>query len=175
MPGKKAGTIAWETKNTKTWSDLWVEKIKEDRLRVGADICIIASETLPNEITSFGLYRDIWVVKYDFVLPLATAIRSHLIEISKTRNSLKGKDEKMEIIYNYLISSEFKAKIENIIDAFNTMKNDLESEKRSFERIWNKREKQLTRVISNTAGLYGDMQGLIGSSLQSVGYLELEG
>ena len=85
-----------------------------------------------------------------------------------------GKDEKMEVIYNYLISAEFKAKIENIIEAFSTLKDDLDREKRAMERLWSSREKQLTRVIENTSRLYGDMQGLIGSQLPKVQYLELE-
>ncbi len=80
----------------------------------------------------------------------------------------------MEALYHYLISSEFKAKIENIVEAFQTMKDDLDREKRAMEKMWSAREKQLSRVIDNTARLYGDMQGLIGSKLEKVDYLELE-
>lgn len=172
--GQSVGIIAWESKNTKAWSDSWVEKMKEDRLRVGASVSVIVSTVLPQEINRFGIYRDIWVTDYESVLALTIALRSHMSELSKVRNSLKGKDEKMEVIYNYLISPEFKAKIENIIEAFSTMKDDLDREKRAMEKMWSAREKQLTRVIDNTARLYGDMQGLIGSKLGTVKYLELE-
>ena len=79
----------------------------------------------------------------------------------------------MEVLYNYLVSPEFKAKIENIIEAFSSMKHDLDREKRSMERMWSAREKQLSRVIDNTARLYGDMQGILGSQLETVEYLEL--
>lgn len=79
----------------------------------------------------------------------------------------------MEILYNYLASSEFKSKIENIIEAFKSMKEALDSEKRSMTRIWNQREKELERIIGNTAMLYGDMQGIMGNALQTVAYLEL--
>jgi hypothetical protein len=104
------------------------------------------------------MYRDIWVTEYDSVLPLTIAIRAHMIELAKTRNSLRGKDEKMEVLYNYLISPEFKAKIENIVEAFATLKDGLDQEKRAMERIWSAREKQLARVIDNTSRMYGDMQ-----------------
>lgn len=171
---QSVGIIAWESKNTKAWSDSWIEKLKEDRLRVRASVSIIVSNSLPENIKHFGIYRDIWVVSYEAVIPLAVALRANMIEISKVKNSLKGKDEKMEIIYNYLISPEFKAKIENIVEAFSLMKDDLDREKRAMEKIWSTREKQLTRVIDNTARLYGDMQGLIGSQLGRVEYLELE-
>lgn len=148
--------------------------MKEDRLRVGASISVIVSTVLPEGIKHFGIYRDIYVVSYDSVLPVTHLLRRELTEITKIRNSLKGKDEKMEVIYNYLISPEFKAKIENIIEAFSSMKDDLERERRAMEKMWSAREKHLVRVIDNTARLYGDMQGLIGSKLAKVEYLELE-
>ncbi len=173
--GQSVGIIAWESKNTKAWSDSWVDKLKEDRLRVNAGVSVIVSSVLPTGIHRFGLYRDIWVTDSESVLPLTIALRAHMIELTKTRNSLKGKDEKMEVLYNYLISPEFKAKIENIIEAFTTMKDDLDREKRAMEKMWSAREKQLSRVIDNTARLYGDMQGLIGSKLEKVDYLELGG
>jgi len=96
-----------------------------------------------------------------------------MITMEQVKNSLKGKDEKMDMLYSYLTSTEFRDKIQNVIEAFQSMKESLETEKRSMERIWASREKQLDRVISNTARLYGDMQGLIGAKLPKVEYLEL--
>ena len=171
--GQNVGKIAWESKNTKNWTEAWVEKLKEDRLRAGAGIAVLVSNVLPEGVKSFGLYRDIWVTNYESLLPLASILRVQMIEMTKVQNSLKGKDEKMEVIYNYLISPEFKAKIENIIEAFSTMQDELDKEKPAMERLWSAREKQLRRVIDNTARLYGDMQGLIGSQLPKVDYLEL--
>ena len=171
--GQNVGKIAWESKNTKNWTEAWVEKLKEDRLRAGAGIAVLVSNVLPEGVKNFGLYRDIWVTNYESLLPLASILRVQMIEMTKVQNSLKGKDEKMEVIYNYLISPEFKAKIENIIEAFSTMQDELDKEKRAMERLWSAREKQLRRVIDNTARLYGDMQGLIGSQLPKVDYLEL--
>lgn len=172
--GQGVGVIAWESKSTKAWSDGWVDKLKEDRLRVGASLSVIVSSVLPEGIQHFGLYKDIWVTDYASVLPLTIVLREHMIELFKTRNSLKGKDEKMDALYHYLISPEFKAKIENIVDAFQAMQGDLDREKRAMEKIWSSREKQLQRVIGNTSRLYGDMQGLIGSQMGTIGYLELD-
>jgi hypothetical protein len=79
----------------------------------------------------------------------------------------------MELLYGYLSGPEFRAKIENVIGAFRSMKEDLETEKRSMQRIWSKREKELERIIGNTAMLYGDMQGIMGGNLATIDYLEL--
>ena len=59
------------------------------------------------------------------------------------------------------------------MEAFVAMKSDLDAEKRSMEKIWSKRTAQLERVIKNTAGMYGDLQGIIGSALPEVKILEL--
>ena len=37
------------------------------------------------------------------------------------------------------------------------------------------REKQIERVIKNTVGLYGDMQGIIGGAIPQIQALELGG
>ena len=84
-----------------------------------------------------------------------------------------GKDEKMELLYNYLSGSEFKNRIENIVSAFTSMQTDLDTEKRSMERIWKKRGKEIERVIMSTSGMYGDLQGIVGASLPAIKSLEL--
>jgi hypothetical protein len=48
------------------------------------------------------------------------------------------------------------------------MGQDLEEEKRAFTTRWNKRAKQLDRVLVSTSGLYGDLQGIIGSTLPEI-------
>lgn len=172
--GQSAGVIAWESKNTKAWSDKWIDKLREDRLKVNASLSVIVTNVLPKDITHFWLYRDIWVTEWAYVLPLATLLRAQIIELTKTRNSLESKDEKMEVIYRYLISPEFKSKIENIVEAFRQMQEQVQKERIAFEAQWKKREQLLSQVMTSTSGFYGDLQGLIGASaLPKVEYLEI--
>ena len=86
----------------------------------------------------------------------------------------EGRKEKMEQVYNYLSGVEFRQSMEGIVEAFVTMKGDLDSEKRAMQRLWKKREKQLERALDNTAGMYGDLQGIVGRSLTAVEGLELD-
>jgi Uncharacterized protein conserved in bacteria (DUF2130) len=76
------------------------------------------------------------------------------------------------VLYNYLSGSEFKQRVEAIVESFVEMQEDLQEERRVAERRWSKREKQIQRVITNTSGMYGDLQGLIGSSLRAIPALE---
>lgn len=161
--GAQTGTIIWESKNTKTFSESWISKLKTDQGLVKADVAILVTQALPKEITSFGLVSGVWVVSYQYIIPLTQAIRLQLIEVSKVKKSLDGRDEKMDVLFKYLSGPQFKNRIENIVMAFVNMKADLDTEKRSFNRIWSKREKEIEKVIMSTSHLYGDLQGIIGA------------
>lgn len=172
--GQEAGVILWESKNTKNWNAEWLKKLKGDQLLAKADICIIATSVMPEGLKSFGQIDGVWVVDYSHVVPFAASIRFHLMELSRVQRSLEGRDEKMEHLYSYLSGSQFKSRVENIVSAFRSMKDDLEAEKRAFMRLWSKREKEIERVVTNTTGMYGDLQGIIGASLPRINHLELD-
>jgi hypothetical protein len=94
--------------------------------------------------------------------------------ISQERTASTGKSEKMEALYGYLAGVEFKQKIEGIIEAFTSMQDQLNKERRAMEKHWKQREKEIERVVKNTAGLYGDMQGIIGGQIPTIPALELD-
>lgn len=171
--GSRTGTIIWESKNTKVFSETWIPKLKSDQGKVKADIAILVSQAMPEDIKSFGLKNGVWVVSYQYVVPLAHALRMHVAELHKLKQSLVGQDDKMNQLYGYLTGSQFRNRVENIVMAFVSMKQDLETEKRSLQRIWSKREKEIERVIMSTSSLYGDLQGIIGGSLPAIQQLEL--
>ena len=173
--GQKAGIILWESKNTKSWSNDWVTKLKQDQGIAGADICMLVTRVLPDDIKGFGIKSGVWVLDPSYIIPLTTTLRMHLLELSKMKNSLVGRDQKMEYLYQYLCGTQFKNRIESIVMAFSELQKDLATEKRAMERIWRKRGQEIERVIENTAGLYGDLQGMVGAGLANIQALELPG
>lgn len=172
--GQYCGTIIWESKRTKAWSDTWLQKLKDDQREVRADIAVLLSIALPKDVNNFTYTDGIWVTDYSSIIGLTIALRMNLIQVAMTKLSSVGKQEKMEVLYTYLSGIEFRQKVEAIVEAFVTMKKDLDQEKRVMTKIWSKREKQIERVIINTAGMYGDMQGIIGASLPEIKSLEME-
>lgn len=171
--GQSCGIILWESKNTKTWSGEWVKKLKGDQGIAKADISVLVTKVLPEGMVNFGCIDGVWITNYASIIPLTHLVRHHLLQIHQVKNSLVGRDEKMEYLYQYMSSAQFRNRVENIVMAFSSLKQDLETEKRSMQRIWAKREKEIDRVIMNTSGMYGDVQGIIGASLQPVEVLEL--
>lgn len=172
--GQTCGSIIWELKQTKAWTEGWVAKLKDDQRAAKADVAIIMTRVLPKDVTGFGPYCGIWVTDYASAISLALALRAGLEEVAVAKLSAVGKNEKMEAIYNYLSGTEFKQKIQGIVEAFTTMKEDLEKEKKSIMTQWAKRDKQIDRVVLNTVGLYGDLQGIIGASLPQIEALEMK-
>ena len=166
--GDLAGSIIWESKRTKAWSDGWIQKIKDDQRQAKADIAIMVSDALPKDCNHFKQISGIWVTHPRCAIHLASALRLLLLEVASAKRAAVGKNEKMEILYAYLSGIEFRQRVDAIVEAFVTMQEDLQEERRSTERRWAKREKTIQRVITNTSGMYGDLQGLVGSSLATI-------
>lgn len=172
--GRICGEIIWELKNTKAFSTGWIPKLKEDMRQEKADIAVLVSSVIPDEIKSFGLMNGVWVTRFEFILGLATALRMNLIEIKNSKIANTNINEKMGQLYEYMIGNEFKQRVEAIAEAFISMQDDLAKEKRVYEKIWSKREKMLTRVVTNTFGMYGDLQGIIGPTLPEIKTLSID-
>ena len=171
--GRICGKILWETKRTKNWSESWIQKLKDDQRDAKADLAILASESLPKGLQHFRLISGVWVTDILSAVSLALALRVVLIQVARERVTQVGKKEKMELAYNYLTGQEFRNRVEAIVESFTAMKMDLEAERRAMLKIWAKREKQMERVISNAAGMHGDLQEIAGSSLPTIKMLEL--
>ncbi len=172
--GAESGVLLWETKNTKAWSSAWIPKLKDDMIEVRASIAILVSVVLPDGLNRFGQVDGVWVSDPLSAIPLAAALREQLMAIGRERTASIGKNEKMETLYQYLAGVEFKQKIEGIVEAFTSMQDQLNRERRAMERHWKQREKEIERVVKNTVGLYGDMQGIIGGQIPAIPALELD-
>jgi hypothetical protein len=138
-----------------------------------ADIAVIVSEVLPADCAHCGQVEGVWVADVPFAFGLGLALRDALLQIAQARSAMAGRNEKMDVLYGYLSGPQFRQRVEAIVETFTTMKVDLDAEKRALERQWAKREKQIERVIGNTAGMYGDLQGIIGAALPEVKILML--
>lgn len=173
--GQPCGTILWESKRTKNWSDGWLPKLREDQRASKAEIAVIVSQVLPKEVETFGLVDQVWVSHPKVALPVAVALRQTLIEIAGARQASEGQQTKMEMVYQYLTGPRFRHRIQAIVEAFSSMREDLERERKAITKQWSKREEQIDRVMQATVGMYGDLQGIAGKTLQEIEGLEFQG
>jgi hypothetical protein len=173
--GQKCGTILWECKRTKNWSEGWLAKLREDQRTAKAELAVIVSPVLPKEIETFGFLGEIWVAHPKVAVPVALALRQTLIEAAAARQAADGQQSKMELVYQYLTGPRFRQRVQAIVEAFSSMRDDLEREKKAITRQWAKREEQIDRVMQATVGMYGDLQGIAGRTLQEIEGLEFQG
>ncbi|MBU4305619.1 MAG: DUF2130 domain-containing protein [Candidatus Omnitrophica bacterium] len=169
--GHLCGQIVWESKKTKGWNEGWIQKLKDDQRVIKAELAVIVSVVLPEDVKGFALRDNVWVCDIKLAVALATALRMNLESITREKAMSVGKNEKMEILYAYLTGVEFKQRVEAIVEAFSSMDEGLKKERIAYEKIWSEREKQLKKVIGNTVGMYGDLSGLV--TLPQIKTLEL--
>lgn len=163
--GNDCGTILYESKRTKSFSNDWIAKLKADAVGVKADICIIVTEALPEGIDRIGQKDGVWICTFNDFKGLVLVLRESLIKINEAYSSQTNKGEKMQMLYDYLTSNEFKLQVGAIIEGFNDLHNSYIQEKRAMERIWKQREKQLEKVLLNTNHFIGSIKGIAGSSI----------
>ena len=125
------------------------------------------------DVETFVNRDGVWIVKRCYARDLASLLRHILTAVYAERANQAGKDEKMEILYGYLISPEFQHRVQAIVEGFTYLLNDVEREKRWFETKWARQEKEIRKIIDSTQGMYGDLQAVTGRSLPTIAALEL--
>jgi len=173
VAGQPCGTILWESKRTKNWSDGWLSKLRDDQRAAKAELALLVSNALPRGLNSFDHVDGVWVAEPRCAIPVAMALRQSLIEIAKVRQAQDGQQTKMELVYEYLTGPRFRHRIEAIVEKFSDMQADLDKERKATLRQWAKREAQIRGVIEATVGMYGDLQGIAGQALQEIDSLTL--
>lgn len=171
---QNCGKIYYESKRTKDFQAGWIEKFKADMRLKEADIGVLVTEAMPTDMDRMGLRDGVWVCSFEEFKGLSAVLRESVVQLSKAVASQEGKGDKMHMLYDYLTSNTFRMQVEAIVEGFSSMKNALEAEKRSMQRIWKEREKQIDKVITNTIDMYGSIKGIAGSAVQSVKALELD-
>jgi hypothetical protein len=172
--GQRCGSILWETKRTKNWSDGWLPKLRDDQRNSSADIAIIVSHVLPKNTQHFDCIDGVWVTHPRTMIPVAAVLRHSLIELEMARRASEGQHTKAELVYRYLSGTRFRQRVQAIVEAFTAMKEDLDKEKRSIVKQWAKRDEQIQQVMQATVGMYGDLQGIAGKTIQEIEGLEIE-
>ena len=171
--GLPSGTILWESKRTKNWSDGWLVKLREDQRTAKAEIAVIVSQVLPKDVETFEMVDGVWVTHPRVALPVALVLRQTLLDVAMARQVSEGQQTKTEMIYEYLTGPRFRHRVEAIVEAFSTMQEDLDKERKAIMKQWAKREAQIERVMGATVGMYGDLQGIAGKTLQEIEGLDL--
>jgi hypothetical protein len=172
--GQACGTILWESKRTKGWSDGWLPKLRDDQRAAKAEVAVIVSQVLPKGVETFESIDGVWVTHTRVALPLAVSLRYALVDIASARSASEGQQTKTEMVYQYLTGPRFRQRVEAIVEAFSSMQDDLNTERKAITKQWAKREEQIERVMRATVGMYGDLQGIAGKTMKEIDGLNMQ-
>lgn len=170
--GDVCGKIIYESKRTKAFTNEWIEKLKKDMRAQQADIAVIVTETLPKDMEHFGFKDGVWICRFSDVKAVSFLLRDGLLKINSAIVSQENKGDKVQMLYNYLTSNEFRQHIEAVGEGFLALREGIIKEKIQMEKIWKEREKQLDKVLLNTSQFYGSIKGIAGSAVGDLKMLE---
>ncbi len=171
---QNCGTIYYESKRAKAFQPGWIEKFRQDIREKGADAGVLVTQAMPTDMDGMGMRDGIWICSFEEFGNLAVVLRDGIIRLSEAVAARENRGDKMGMLYDYLTGNEFRQQVEAIVEGFTQMQTDLESEKRSMQTIWKKREKQIEKVLLSTNHMYGSIRGIAGNTIPRVSLLELD-
>ncbi|WP_258140652.1 DUF2130 domain-containing protein [Mucilaginibacter phenanthrenivorans] len=163
--GQECGRIIYESKRTKDFGADWIEKLKKDMRSIGVDVAVIVSQCYPKGMDCFGEKDGVWICSFDEVRAVAYILRDGILKLSNLAKSQDNKGDKMHLLYDYLISSEFSEQWKAIREGFLSMRMSIQKERDAMEKLWKAREKQLEKVLLNAAHIQGSIEGIAGSDV----------
>src|SRR5204862_4674372 len=173
--GQLCGTILWESKRVRNWSDKWIDKLVEDKQAAKVDVAVIVTDALPEHVQHMGGVRGVLLTTFSLAACLAETLRVNMALLGQTRVALSGQDDQKSRIFQYFTSPQFHERMATIAEQFQQMQADLTREKAAMNRTWAKREKQIETIVSSTAKFTGELQSLYGSSLPELPQFALPG
>ena len=170
--GQECGKIIYESKRTMTFSLDWIEKLKADMRSLGADVAIIVTQTMPKDMNGFGEKEGVYICSFAEVRALTQVLRNGVIQLFNAARSQLNKGDKMNLLYDYLTSSEFAEQWKAIREGFHSMRQSIQRERDTMERLWKAREKQLEKVLLNVAHVRGSIEGIAGKDAIDINLLD---
>ncbi len=163
---QNCGLILWECKNAKNYQASWLGKLKDELASEKAQIGVIVFNSPDGNGDDFQQLADnVWLVRPRYAVMLATFLREVLVKVFAANRNAEGKDVKIEMIYNYLTGGEFSNRIRYILESYEEMSKQLDTEKKQAQKRWAAQEKIIQKVTSSLYGMSGDLQGIAGREI----------
>ena len=161
--GYEAGSILFESKSTKSWSNGWVDKLRSDMQEDGSTVGLLVSKAFPANQSDLLIQLEdrIWLCKPGLhITAFVRALRQGILmgarrEVLDEFASTSSKDT----LYEY-ITGDFVEQISNIARIHANLNDEIVKEKNAFKRKWSTREKTLDQLSDSMNGIVGSIIGI---------------
>src|SRR5207244_5713529 len=105
----------------------WIGKLRADMREAAADYAVLISVHTPEAIGLVGhVEGTVWAARPKMAASLATMLRQVLLHLFVLNGLSVSKDERMEALYQYITSAEFRHRMQSIQDAYHALQAELE-------------------------------------------------
>lgn len=172
--GQACGGILYESKNTKAFSESWVQKLKEDMLLKKADLGVIVTQAMPKGVSTFEQREEnLWICSFEHLKALTFVLRAALLKVDEVKIVQANQGEKSKMLYDYLMGNDFKNQLKAVHDTFAAMHASLFKEKKASLANFKKREKEIDRIMINLSGIAGSINGISGQTVAEFAEFEV--
>lgn len=159
------GRIACESKNARNWSDTWVSRAKEAQRKADCDACVIVTRALPRNVEHIAQQEGVWITQICTAAGLGLALRQMILRVCSFRAMYEGRKSRYAALHRYLVSNEFRLQCEATVAFVQMLEKQLESEKRTMHRSWQRRQLCISGLGLRVAEIVGGLEGTLSHDL----------
>ena len=163
--GLPIGTILYERKQTLNFSEGWISKLNDDGRTSKVDVCVLVTRAMPKDNNETHLRDGVWVCTFDDLPLLTILLRDGLTKQSAALVVQENKGDKMTMLYDYLLSNDFKNHILGILDAFKKMDKAVRKEKEDMVKRLAERESHIWQAKNSILSFWGRVDGIASDGL----------
>ncbi len=144
--GEVCGRIIVDSKNRQSWQNVFVSKLRQDKVEAGAEHAILATTVFPAGKKELCLDADIIVMSPARVPYIVQILRGAMVAMYIKGLSVKERSSKMLLLYNLITSESYVGKFSEATKLTKDML-DLEvQEKTAHDNVWKKRGSIVKRM-----------------------------
>ena len=181
--GKEIGKIVYECKKVKTFSKNHVDQAKEARNFRKADFAILVTNAFPSKKQFYFVDKTVFVISPVSLEPITYTLRESLVKMAILKMTNEAKQKAVQRVYDYLSSSDYNNKMNDVSNQLMELGKDLKQEIASHRRTWEKRYHIYSSVYSDITGINYSLKDLVQNRLdekpklmlpEKAKYLEIE-
>ncbi|WP_017307134.1 DUF2130 domain-containing protein [Spirulina subsalsa] len=162
--GSATGKIIYESKKAKHWQDKWIQKLRQDAVSEKADLKIIVTTAMPDNMDSFGQIEDVFVCRYHELPVVSTLLRQILIQAHQEKRTQEHMKTVQERVVDYIRSDEFKTVMTMLQEAYHAFSEDLRKEENYMKQRWKARRDYLDKISNGLTSIIGSLAAIGGTN-----------
>ena len=156
----EAGKIVYECKRVKHFDKKHVEQAREARRIRRADYAVLVTNAFPAKQQFYFVEKTVFVISPLSLEPVTYTLRESLVRMAILKITNKAKEEAVQRVYDYLSSTEYHSKMNDIAGQLFELGKDLNTEISTHKRIWLKRYGAYRGLFNDVGAIDHRLQGL---------------